>query len=104
MGLVRGKGWWWRFFKAEFFNLHTAIKGNIVLSYGMHALNIPIDPLITPINIYVNCMDMDVPVCIGGVSLVAAHLNEDHTFTLHADIASNSCDVGWLIEYEPVVE
>ena len=104
MGLQRGKGWWWRFFKNEFFNLHTAVKGNIVLSYGMHSLVINIDPNIDPIEIYVNCIDDEMPVCVGGVSLVSAQLNDDQTFTLTANVASNTCTIGWILEYDPVVD
>lgn len=103
MGLIRGKSWWWRFFKEELFNLHAAIKGDIILSYGPQSLIINIDPGINPLYVYINCMDEDVPVCVGGMSLVAAKLNEDHTFTITANIASNTCNVGWLIEYEPIL-
>lgn len=101
MGLVRGKKWWWEYFREILFNLHTTVKGNITLGYGMQSITIPIDEDINPLAIYVNCLDQDVPVCVGGISLVSAMINDDHTFTLNASVASNSCDVGWIIEYDP---
>ena len=104
MGLVRGKRWWWEFFKELLFNLHTTVKGSITLGYGVQTLTIPIDRNINPLAIYVNCQDNDVPVCVGSISTLSAMLNDDHTFTLYANIASNSCTVGWLIEYDPIID
>lgn len=101
MGLSHGARWWWEYFRNLFFEMNTAVKGSITLSYGMQALSIPIDPAINPKDIYLNCVDNGVPVCIGNVSMAMAVLNDDHTFTLNANVQSNSCTVNWLIEYEP---
>ena len=102
MGLIRGKGWWWRFFKELLFDLHTVMRGHITLSYGRHEIQIPIDSQIKPYGVYLNCQDIGIPVCAGDVSMASAKLNEEgNYFTLYADIKSNTCNVLWLIEYDP---
>ena len=104
-GVYRGSKWWWDFFKDLFFNVNTTVKGSITLGYGMHSLNIPIEYKIKSQDIYLNCQDNSVPVCVGMVSMASATLNKkNNTFTLIANVQSNSCTIKWLIEYEPVIE
>jgi hypothetical protein len=104
MALIRSKRWWWEFFKALLFNLHTTIRGNVTLAYGRHEVEIPIDDDITPLSIYLNCFDMGTTVCVGDVSCVSAQLTDRNSFILHAHIESESADVVWLIEYEPSID
>jgi hypothetical protein len=103
-GLTHGAAWWWKYFKELYTDLSLTVKGHINLGYGMHSLTIPIDPNIKPRAVFVNCYDNGVSVCVGNISMATAKLNNNHTFTLIANIQSNSCMVGWLIEYKPFFE
>ncbi len=103
-GINHGANWWWEFFLQKFFDLHTTIKGEIVLSFGKHELNIDIGANVDAKTIYVNCDDMEVPVCVGAASLISARLMPNNSFNLYADIKSNTCTVKWLIEYDPVID
>ncbi len=104
MPLIRGKRWWWNFFKELLFGLHATVRGYITLGYGRHEVEIPLDNNIRPLAIYLNCTDIGAIVCIGNVSCVSAHLTDRNSFILHAHVESESCQIVWLIEYEPNID
>lgn len=100
-GILRGRSWWWKFFKNLLFNLHTTIRGYVQLGYGRHEIEIQIDSKVCPINVFLNCRDQYAPVCAGQISMASANLTSNNSFIIHANIESQSCLIEWLVEYDP---
>ncbi len=99
MGLVRGKNWWWNYFKDAFFSIFKHVKGSITLSHGYSETVINLDPSITANRIYVAVIAEDIPVCSGDVDKVGAIQTGPHSFVLYADIKSTTATVFWLVDF-----
>ena len=101
---MHGPKFWWEYFKRLFCQVYPTKRGKLVLGFGYHCLTIPIEKCVDPINVYINCIDNGCSVCIGDVSMATAILNCDNTFTIIANVKSNSCTIKWLVEYDPVLD
>lgn len=99
MGLIRGRGWWWNYFKALFFSIFSHVRGSITLSHGYSETEITLDPLIKAKRIFVAVEAEDIPICAGSVNMVGAIKKCDNVFILYADIKSNTATVYWLVDY-----
>lgn len=99
MGLLRGKNWWWKYFKALFFSIFSHVRGSITLAHGYSETEIALDSLIKAKRIFVAVEAEDIPICAGAVNMVGAIKKCDNVFILYADIKSNTATVYWLIDY-----
>lgn len=99
MALIRGKNWWWDYFKDNFFSIFQHVRGSITLANGYSETAIELDPSIKANRIYVAVVAEDIPVCAGDVDKVGAIQTTDNSFILYADIKSSSATVYWLVDY-----
>lgn len=99
MGLLRGKNWWWNYFKENFFSIFRHVRGNITLSHGYSETVINLDPTIKAQRIYVAVIAEDIPVCSGDVDKVGAIQTGPNSFVLYADIKSTTATVFWLVDF-----
>jgi hypothetical protein len=99
MGLIRGKKWWWQYFKALFFLIFSHVRGSITLAHGYSETEITLDPLIKAKRIFVAVEAEDIPVCAGSVNMVGAIKKYNNVFVLYADIKSSTATVYWLVDY-----
>lgn len=98
MALIRGKNWWWDFFKDNFFSIFKHVRGSITLANGYSETTINLDPKIKAKRVYVAVQAEDIPICAGNVDKVGAIQTGDSTFILYADIKSNSATAYWLVD------
>jgi len=99
MALIRGRNWWWQYFKALFFSIFHQVKGNITLPYGYSETEITLDPLILATNIYVCIEPKGIPVCAGSVDMVGSIRKSANVFIIYADIKCNYATVHWMVDY-----
>ena len=99
MALIRGKNWWWEYFKALLFSMFRRVKGSITLGHGYSETEIVLDPIISANKIFIAVEAEDIPVCAGAVDMVGAIKKCDNVFILYADIKSNTATVYWMIDY-----
>ena len=98
--LIKGKNWWWHYFKELLFSVSKHVRGSITLAHGYSETEITLDPLIKATNIFVCVKPEDIPVCAGDVDMVGAIRTSSNAFILYADIKSNTATVHWLVDYE----
>jgi hypothetical protein len=99
MGLLKGKNWWWKYFKALLFSIFSHVRGSITLGHGYSETEIVLDPIIKAKRIFVAVEAEDIPVCAGAVDTIGAIKKCDNIFILYADIKSNTATVYWLVDY-----
>ena len=97
--VIRGRNWWWNYFKVMFFSMFGHIRGSILLSHGYSETEIILDPLIKAQRIFVAVEADNIPVCAGAVNMVGAINKSNNVFMLYADIKSNTATVYWLVDY-----
>lgn len=97
--LLKGKNWWWNYFKEKFFSIFKHVRGSVTLGHGYNEVEVKLDRSIFPRRIFVAVEAEGIPVCAGNVDMVGAIKNSENSFIIYADIKSNTAVVYWLIEY-----
>lgn len=100
MGLIRGKNWWWNYFKKELFSIFSHVRGSITVMNGYSEMEINIDPSIQAERIFVAVEAEGIPVCGANVNMVGAIKKGDNAFIIYADIKSNTATIYWLVDYK----
>jgi hypothetical protein len=98
--LIRGKNWWWHYFKELLFSIFKHVRGSITLAHGYSETEITLDPLIRATKIFVCVEPGEIPICAGAVDMVGAIRKSNNVFILYADIKSNTATVHWTVDYE----
>jgi hypothetical protein len=99
-GITHSIGWWWSYFQS-LFNIQTfTVTGSITLAAGNYELSVPTE-FPNPINVFLSISEPPngITTCIGDLNWVAATLAENG-FVLYANIASNSCDISYVVQYD----
>lgn len=85
----------WRWIMKMFNCHHKVTKGELLLGYGLHEIEIKVTG--KPVTVYFSIKDPadSCCVCHGDVNKLGITIGK-HGFVLHADIRTNTCLVEWM--------